>query len=102
VSQRRRQFTDEFKGEAVALLVSSGRPLTQIAGELGYRAVDAAQLARAGRRAECRASVAPQRAGEDPHSVPDPAVEISQLRRENDRLQMERDILKKHYFSSFA
>ena len=35
MSQRRRQFTDEFKGEAVALLVSSGRPLTQIAGELG-------------------------------------------------------------------
>jgi transposase len=35
MSQGRRQFTDEFKREAVALLVSSGRPLTQIAGELG-------------------------------------------------------------------
>jgi len=33
--QGRRQFTDEFKREAVALLASSGRPLTQIAGELG-------------------------------------------------------------------
>jgi hypothetical protein len=30
-----RQFTDEFKREAVALLASSGRPLTQIASELG-------------------------------------------------------------------
>ena len=30
-----------------------------------------------------------------PHSVPDPAAEISRLRRENDRLRMERDILKK-------
>jgi transposase-like protein len=28
------QFTDEFKREAVALLASSGRPLTQIASEL--------------------------------------------------------------------
>ena len=26
------------------------------------------------------------------HSVPDPAAEISRLRRENDRLRMERDI----------
>lgn len=30
-----------------------------------------------------------------PHSAPDPAAEISRLRRENDRLRMERDILKK-------
>jgi transposase-like protein len=30
-----RQFTDEFKREAVALLASSGRPLLQIASELG-------------------------------------------------------------------
>jgi transposase len=28
-------------------------------------------------------------------SVPDPAAEISRLRRENDRLRLERDILKK-------
>jgi transposase-like protein len=35
VSQGRRQFTDEFKQEAVALLAISGRPLTQIAAELG-------------------------------------------------------------------
>jgi len=30
----------------------------------------------------------------DPHSAPDPAAEISRLRRENDRLRTERDILK--------
>jgi transposase len=35
MGQGRRQFTDEFKREAVALLASSGRPLLQIAGELG-------------------------------------------------------------------
>jgi len=33
--QGRRQYTDEFKREAVALLASSGRPLLQIANELG-------------------------------------------------------------------
>ena len=31
----RRQFADEFKLEAVGLLASSGRPLSQIAQELG-------------------------------------------------------------------
>jgi transposase-like protein len=33
----RRQFTDEFKRESVALLASSGRRLLQIASELGIR-----------------------------------------------------------------
>src|SRR4051794_5720939 len=35
MGRERRRFTDEFKTEAVALLASSGRPLVQIAGELG-------------------------------------------------------------------
>ena len=35
----RRSFTDEFKREAVSLLASSGRPLIQVATELGTRAV---------------------------------------------------------------
>jgi transposase len=30
-----------------------------------------------------------------PYSAADPAAEITRLRRENDRLRMERDILKK-------
>ena len=34
----RRQYTDEFKQEAVGLLASSGRPLSQIAEELGIAA----------------------------------------------------------------
>ena len=35
----RREFTPEFKQQAVALLESSGRPQTQIAAELGARAL---------------------------------------------------------------
>ena len=35
MGQGRRHFTDEFKREAVALLVSSRRPLSRIASELG-------------------------------------------------------------------
>jgi transposase len=94
MGQGRRQFTDEFKREAVALLVSSGRPLSRIASELGispsmlrnWRNGSGGREAGSARR-PIPASAAP--------SVPDPAAEISRLRRENDRLRMERDILKK-------
>ena len=44
MGQERRRFTDEFKREAVALLASSGRPLVQIAGELGISLDDILQL----------------------------------------------------------
>jgi len=94
MGQERRQFTDEFKTEAVALLASSGRPLVQIAGELG---ISPSMLR------NWRTRSGGQKAGPAPHprpasakpSVPDPAAEISRLRREIDRLRMERDILKK-------
>ena len=96
MGQGRRQFTDEFKREAVALLASSGRPLTQIAAELGI----APSMLRnwrdrsGGRNAG--PALRPNTPASAPHFVPDPAAEISRLRRENDRLRMERDILKNH------
>ena len=37
MTKPRRSFTDEFKREAVALLASSGRPVMQIAEELGIQ-----------------------------------------------------------------
>src|SRR3954468_20565452 len=93
MSQERRHFTDEFKREAVALLASSGRPLIQIASELGI----APSMLRNWRHRSTGGH-----AGSAPHSraasaspcVPDPAAEISRLRRENDRLRLERDMLK--------
>jgi transposase len=94
MSQGRRHFTDEFKREAVALLVSSGRPLSGIASELG---ISASMLRNwrngsGGRDAGSARHTIPASA---PHPAPDPAAEISRLRRENDRLRTERDILKK-------
>ena len=90
MSQGRRHFTDEFKREAVALLVSSGRPLSQIASELGI----SPSMLRNWRNGSAGSARRPIPASA-PHPVPDPAAEISRLRRENDRLRMERDILKK-------
>jgi transposase len=92
MGQERRRFTDEFKTEAVALLASSGRPLVQIAGELGISPSMLRNWRNRNTGRNAGSTVPPKPA---PHSVPDPAAEISRLRRENDRLRIERDILKK-------
>ena len=93
MSQGRRQFTDEFKREAIALLASSGRPLLQIASELG---ISPSMLRNWRNRSEGRNAGPALRPipAPAPHSAPDSASEISRLRRENDRLRMERDLLK--------
>jgi transposase len=93
----RRSFTDEFKREAVALLQMSERPLMQIASELGiqpsmlrnWRNAVLGVPAGVSRRRNTQA-VAPRAGTPD-----DQSAEIARLHRENDRLRMERDILKK-------
>jgi transposase len=94
MGQGRRQFTDEFKREAIALLASSGRPLLQIASELG---ISPSMLRNWRNRSEGQNAGSALRPipAPAPHSALDSASEISRLRRENDRLRMERDILKK-------
>jgi transposase len=92
----RRQYPDEFKREALELLVSSGRPLSQIAGELGipperlraWRNRSGGSKAGSPRRPNTQAAIPP--AGVDL------ATENARLRRENERLRMEREILKNH------
>jgi transposase len=93
MGQERRRFTDEFKTEAVALLASSGRPLVQIASELGLSPSMLRNWRNRGIGGHAGSAPHPIAASAAP-SVPDPAAEISRLRRENDRLRMERDILK--------
>src|SRR5438445_2547890 len=90
MGQGRRHFTDEFKQEAIALLVSSGRPLSQIASELGI----SPSMLRNWRNGSGGRDAGPARHS-IAASVPDLAAEISRLGRENDRLRMERDLLKK-------
>jgi transposase len=91
----RRRYTDEFKQEALGLLASSGRPLSQIAGELGvpaarlraWRNTTGGDQAGLPRRPKTEAAIPPAGA--------DLAAENARLRRENERLRMEREILKK-------
>lgn len=98
MSQGRRQFTDEFKREAVALLASSGRPLLQIASELGISPSMLRNWRNRSRGRHAGLALTPPAAAL--HAAPDPGAEIARLRRENDRLRMERDILKKTVPSS--
>ena len=93
MGQERRHFTDEFKRESVALLASSGRSLGQIAGELG---ISPSMLRNWRNRSDGRgAGTALHSNTSASTSSPDRTAEIARLRRENDRLRMERDILKR-------
>jgi transposase len=89
----RRSFTDEFKREAVSLLASSGRPLTQVATELDIQP----SMLRSW-RGTVNGIPKP---GVDAASAHAAAVlsaeqaEIRRLRRDLEQAQMERDILKK-------
>lgn len=93
MKKTRREFAPEFKREAVALLESSGRPLMQIATELGIQP----SMLRNWRKVICggspRSGVATLNASLMP-SPADQAGEIARLKRELDRTRMERDVLK--------
>ena len=96
MKKARREFSPEFKREAVALLESSGRPQMQVAAELGiqpsmlrsWRALqDGSPRLRAGHSALAAAMPAVA-------TPADLASENAKLRRELDRTRMERDVLK--------
>ena len=98
MTKTRREFTPEFKREAVALLASSGRPQMQIAAELGIQPSMLRQW-----RTTLMISFPPPQSSGAPGAAParpivspsDQAAEIARLRRELDRTRMERDVLKK-------
>jgi len=83
----RRQFTPEQKAEAVRIVIQSGKPISQIAREMGL-------TERALRNWVKQAQI-------DQAAVPNGALtteepqELVKLHREVKRLQMEQDFLKK-------
>jgi transposase len=94
--RKRRVFPDAFKLEAVAA-VRAGRSIAEVAAELGL----ADRLVRSWLGwAESRphagsGAPAPAPAHRVGPSPADQAAEIARLRREVDRVKMERDILKR-------
>ena len=83
--RRRRQFTAEFKRDAVELVRTTGRPIAHIAAELGiYDStlgawVKQAEIDRGGREG----------------LTSDDKARLRELEAENAKLRMERDLLKR-------
>jgi transposase len=85
--RKRRKFSAEYKAETVRLIQTSGKSIGKLALELG---VGETALRRWVEQAEIEAGRGP--AGALTRSERE---ELSHLRRENQRLRMEREILKK-------
>ena len=83
---KRRKYTPEFKTEAVRLVQDSGKPLAQVARELGI----AENLLYRWRGEERRA----QGLGATRAVLKAEAEELVRLKRENALLKQERDFLK--------
>ena len=81
----RRSFTDEFKRDAVALVLDEGRKVIDVARSLG---VGEGTLGNWVRQARVDRG---ERAG----VTTSERTELAELRRENARLRMERDLLKR-------
>ena len=99
-----RSYTEEYKRQVVDLVISTGRTASSVAAEVGIHHTLLSRWVRQyGQSAGSAGSAAatPPRpalaASLKPVPVPhaDQAAEIARLRRENERLRMERDILKK-------
>ena len=84
-SEGRQSYTQEFRDEAVRLTVTSGKPVAQIARDLGIGCHHLYEWRREARYAH-RLPVAESET---------PEQQIKRLQKENELLKQERDILKK-------
>jgi transposase len=97
MGKSRREFTREFKQEAVALWEASGRPQVEIAAELGIQPSQLRRWQKVVHGSSQRSVTASSGdAALASASTPaDLAAENARLRRELERARAERDILKK-------
>jgi transposase len=80
----RRDFTEDFRREAVRLVATSGQTIAQIADDLGIGRSTLTRWQRLYRDADLLSG---------PHDDVD--KELRRLRKENELLRQERDLLKK-------
>ncbi len=81
----RRRFTKEFKADAVALVLDGGRPVAHVAHDLGIGATSLGNWVRQARIDR----------GDKPGLSTGERSELVRLRRENSKLRMERELLKR-------
>jgi transposase len=82
--REKRIFSEDFKKEAVRLTETSGRPMIEVAGDLGIGRSTLTRWKKRYREADLLSG---------PHD--DVEKELARLRRENELLRQERDLLKK-------
>ena len=92
---QRRVYPGAFKREAVDRVSSSGLTPGKVAAELGLHETVLRRWMRQFSAASTMAAVPQQRLQPQVPSVADLASENSRLRKENERVRMEREILKK-------
>ena len=86
MTTERRKYTEEFKREAVRLMESSGKPIAELARDLGINDNNLYRWRNLyGRPAE----------NDTPGNASALEAELKRLQRENEVLRAERDILKK-------
>ena len=83
-ARTRRAFTDEFKRDAVAMVLDDGYKIVDVAGRLGIGEGTLGNWVRQARIGR----------GERAGLTTSERAELADLRRENARLRMERDLLK--------
>ena len=83
--QTRRRFTAEFKRDAVELVIQTGRPVADVARELGVSETSLGNWVRQGRVDR----------GEREGLTSDERARLAELESENAKLRMERDLLKR-------
>jgi transposase len=88
MAKQRRNFTREFKVEAVRRIVAEGKSLAEVARELDL----GESLLRSWKRA---LTAEGDQAFPGKGNLPAVEEELRRLRAENQRLRMERDVLKK-------
>ena len=84
--RKRREFSPEYKAEAVRALRASSKPLAQVARDLGVGESVLHRWNAAYKQAE--------QVGSKPSQLKAERAELQRLREENERLRQERDFLR--------
>jgi transposase len=96
-----RSYTEDYKRQVVDLVTSTGRTASSVAAEVGlHHTLVSRWIRRYGSPNKAGVALAARPTAASllkpvPVSTADQAAEIARLRRENERLRMERDILKR-------
>jgi transposase len=86
MAETRRRFDRDFQQGAVRLVLETGKPIAQVARELGINDGTLGNWVAKQRRADQQGNGA---------LTEDERAELNRLRKENAELQMQRDVLKR-------